>query len=341
MTATPTIAAPAASGAAGACSVYRAADGTTVRHLSADAIAERFRAGEGALWVDIDGREPTQVELLERVFGFHPLAIEDVRSPDTRVKLDEYAGYLFLAIRGVRFCDETEDPYDVETVSLYFFLGPTFLVSVHSGEARTIRSLDQRANRATELLGKGVARLLHGIVDETVDAFFPILDRLDDFVDGLEERVFTRFDRTSLRDIFHVKRLVLTLRRQLAPQREVMSALANRPSEYIPDALQPYFRDVYDHVLRINDSLEGYRDLLSSTLDSYLTQVSNRLGNTTKTLSVIATLTLPFIIVSGMWGMNFRDMPLSGSPHGFWIMLVVQLGLGAVFVALLRWRNLL
>jgi len=104
---------------------------------------------------------------------------------------------------------------------------------------------------------------------------------------------------------------------------------------------QIYFRDIYDHILRINDALETYRELLSNTLESYLTQVSNRLGSITKTLSVVATITLPFIIVSGMWGMNFDRIPLAHSPYGFWIMLVVQLMFGALLLIGLKWRKLL
>lgn len=171
--------------------------------------------------------------------------------------------------------------------------------------------------------------------------YFPILDQLDDFMDGLEEKVFSSFDQGALREIFSVKRLVLSLRRHLTPQRDVFSVLTNRPSSLLNTDDQVYFRDIYDHILRINDSLESYRELLSNTLDSYLTQVSNRLGTVTKALSVVATISLPFVVVSGMWGMNFDSIPLQHSPHGFWTMLVLQLGLGALLLLFLRWRKLL
>jgi magnesium transporter len=182
---------------------------------------------------------------------------------------------------------------------------------------------------------------MHAIMDAMVDAYFPILDQVDDFVDGLEERVFARFDETALRDIFAVKRLVLGLRRHLTPQRDVFNVFANRPMTLLPPETQIYFRDVYDHVLRINDSLDTYRELLSSTLDSYLSQVSNRLNKLTLGLSVAATLSIPFVVISGMWGMNFEHIPFSGVHNGFWIMLFVQLGLGIALVfALRKWRIL-
>jgi magnesium transporter len=160
-------------------------------------------------------------------------------------------------------------------------------------------------------------------------------------VNVLEERVFIDCDTSALHEIFRVKRLGLSLRRHLVPQREVLNVLTNRPSPLLPPEEQVYFRDVYDHVLRITDSLDTYRELLSSTLDSSLSQTSNRLATVTKTLSVLATLSIPFVMVSGIWGMNFAHIPLSDWPHGFWVMLLVQLGLGAAMVALLRWRRLL
>src|SRR6185503_18482949 len=166
------------------------------------------------------------------------------------------------------------------------------------------------------------------IMDAAIDAYFPLLDQLDEFVDTLEHRVFEQFDQDALRDIFGVKRTVLSLRRHLAPQREVFNILTNRPSTLLSPESQVYFRDVYDHVLRITDSIDTYRDLLSSVLDSYLTQVSNRLGRVSKGLAVVATVSLPFVVVSGMWGMNVAHIPLANYPHAFWLMLVIQLGLG-------------
>jgi len=121
--------------------------------------------------------------------------------------------------------------------------------------------------------------------------------------------------------------------------REVFNILQNRPCAVIPADSQIWFRDIYDHVIRLNESLDTYRDLLSSTMDSYLTQVSNRMGLVTKGLTVVATLSVPFVVVSGMWGMNFTNIPLSGWPHGFWVMLAVQLGLGGGLIWVLKRRG--
>ena len=296
---------------------------------------------DGTLWVDIDNESRHQVALLEKVFDFHPLAVEDALNPQSRVKIDEYRNSLFVIVRGLRFCDTTEDPYDVETYNLCFFIAKNLLVTVHAGPSAPVDALYERMLSNPDQLERGVERVAHALMDITVDEYFPVLDRIDEFVDGLEERVYQKFDQDVMRDVFAVKRLVLAMRRHLMPQREVFNIMTNRPSAFLPPESQVWFRDIYDHVLRINDSVDTYRELLANVMDSYLSQVSNRLGQVTKGLSVIATLSVPFVVISGMWGMNFNDIPLSDSAHGFWIMLAVQLGLGMMLVWLLRKWELL
>ena len=313
-------------------------DGTLASDLSPRELAAA-RTAAAPLWVDIDVTDLHQAACLENIFNFHPLPVEDTLNPQSRVKIEEFPDYVFLIVRGVTYKRDTEDPYDIDTYNLCFFLGRGYLVSTHRGRAEPIEELVGRVLRSPDLLGRGVERLLHAIVDAATDAYFPVLDEVDSLLDGLEDRVVQRFDESALGDILSLKRLVLSLRRHLAPQREVLSVLTNRPSAFIAPDMQVYFRDVYDHVLRINDSLETYRDLLSSTLDSYLSQVSIRLGRITTGLSVVATLSVPFVVISGMWGMNFESIPLSKSPHGFWLMLGLQLGLGASLVGLLKWRR--
>ena len=318
---------------------YRDAAGTVHRDVDPKEFAAIVQAGTGLLWVDIDHRVHSQYALLEKVFRFHPLSIEDTRSTEGRVKFEEFPEYAFCVVRAVRFAEETPDLYDIETFNLSLFLGRNFVVTVHGQHAPGVDATNERITKAPDLLERDASRLMHHVLDTTVDAYFPIVEQLDAFVDGLEERVFVHFDQESLRDIFSVKRLVLQLRRHLSPMREVFNVLQNRPCALIPADSQIYYRDIYDHVIRLNESLDTYRDLLSSTMDSYLTQVSNRMGIVTKGLTVVATMSVPFVVVSGMWGMNFTDIPLSGWPHGFWVMLAVQLGLGGVLVWTLRRRG--
>jgi magnesium transporter len=311
------------------------------QNLSRDEMARALASGEGTLWVDVDTRDTAQVSILKDIFHFHPLAIEEAVKPESRVKLEEFDSYVLLIVRTIAFRETTDDPYDLDTVNLSFFLGKNYLVTVHGADTNPVAAMAELLQRKPELVAHGPARLMHAIVDQAVDAYFPIIDKLDEFMDGLEEKIYGQFDQNALRDVFAVKRLVLTLRRHLAPERDALSVLTNRPSTLLTPDTQIYFRDIYDHVLRIYDSLETFRDLLSSTLDSYLTQVSNRLGMATKALSVVATVTLPFVVVSGMWGMNFEHIPLHSNPHGFMILVFAQLALGLTILAGLKWRKLL
>jgi magnesium transporter len=317
-------------------SAYLAPDGTLHRDLSPNELLAIVRDGVGVLWVDVDGTHRAQHAVLEKVFRFHPLALEDTLNPDSRVKLEEYEGYLFSIIRGVRFDETTEDPYDFKTLNLCFFLGPNYVVTVHGEHSAPCAEIWDRVRRSPDLLERGAARLMHSLMDTAVDGYFPILEQVDVFIEGLEAELFERQEATDLRTVFIVKRLVLSLRRHLGPQREIFQTLANRPHALVPVEVQLYFRDVHDHVLRINDAFETQRDMLSSTLETYLSKVSNQLGQVTKGLALVATLSIPFVVVSGMWGMNFEHVPLSAWPSGFWIMLVAQIALGVALVALLR-----
>jgi magnesium transporter len=317
------------------------AAGKPVRLDSVDAIRAALASGVRSTWVDLDATDANETALLSDLFGFHPVSVEEARSPETRVKVEEFDDYLFVIVRTVGFQEQTvDDPYDLETVNLACFLGRNFLVTARCGKTSALDGLLETAASKPYLLAAGPARLLHLVLNEAVDEFFPILDRIEEFLNDLEERVFAHYDQATLRDIFSSKRLVLTLRRHLAPERDVFTMLANRPNAFLTADAQRYFRDSYDKVLRINDGLETYRELLSNTLESYLMQISNRLGNITKTLSIVATISVPFVVVSGMWGMNVA-VPFANEAHGFWTLLAVQLGLGALLLVGLRWRKIL
>lgn len=309
--------------------------------VSLAAINRTIASRHGHLWIDIDSSHPDQVDFLKHVNGLHPLAIEDATCQNSRPKIEEYDQFLFMLIIGVRFHEATPDPYDLQTYDLSFFLGPNYVITVHDGPSAAVEEIADRVAKKPELLERGSDRLTHAIMDASVDDYFPLLDKLDEFVDNLERRVIVNFDQSALQEIFAVKRLVVALRRHVAPEREVFNILTNRPGQLLSPESQTYFRDVYDHVLRINDSLDSYRDLLSSVLDSYLSQVSNRLGKITKGLSVVATMSIPFVVISGMWGMNVDYIPLQHHAHAFWWMLTIQLALGIILLVILRFWKLL
>ncbi len=278
----------------------------------------------GQLWLDIDANNRVQHALLEKVFGFHPLAVEDTLSPKTRVKLEEYGPYLFLVVSTLGLDEATEDPYDVRTENLYCFLGQHFLVTVHSAPVRAVEELKHRLERSPDVLARGVEMIAHGMIDYAVDQYLPMVDKVDDLVDRLEERLFERYDENAIQDIFAVKRLVVQLRRHLGPLREVLNVLTNRPHACIPATSQLYFRDVYDHTIRIVESLESVRDVLGSVLDTYLTQTSNRMNRVMKQLAIVATISLPLVVIGGAFGMNFERIPMAHHPLGFFFAIALM-----------------
>lgn len=319
-------------------SVFRRPGGEAEVDLTAERLGEALQE-EGLLWVDLDVSVPEQAALLKSVFRFHPLAIEDALNPVSRVKVDEYPTFLVIVARVVGFCESTPDPYDLETANLTIFLTNRAIVTAHTQASPIVEHIVDRVRANPDLLDKSTARIAHLALDMAVDAYFPVMDSLDEFVDDLEQRVFGQFDEQLLQEIFKVKRLVISLRRFLAPQREVLSQLTMRPTPFLPPEAQLYFRDVYDHMLRITDALDSYRDLLSSTLDSYLTQVSNRLGSVSKSLAVVGALSVPFVVIAGVYGMNFEYIPLQHHRWGFEIMVAIQFLLGGGLLMLLRRRH--
>jgi magnesium transporter len=322
--------------------VYRRANGAIERDLPLDALRAAFEHPEGGtLWVDLDASDDAQAALLTELFRFHPLAVEDARNPSSRVKAEEYPGFLVVVARVVSFCETTPDPYDLETANLTLFLTESTIVTTHMETLPAVQALVSRLESNPDLLERGPSRVAHQVLDTAIDAYFPILDQLDEFVDEMEQRVFGQFDEQLLQEIFKVKRLVISLRRYLAPQRDVLSMLTNRPSRFLPPEAQLYFRDVYDHMLRITDALDSYRDLMSSTLDSYLSQVSNRLGSVSKGLAVFGALSIPFVVIAGVYGMNFEHIPLAHHRWGFEIMVGIQVALSLMLLIGMRRKRML
>ena len=319
-------------------SIYRRPDGTLEQDVSPARIREILQAGEGELWVDIDSTNMHQHALLEKVFEFHPLSIEDTLSPGTRVKFEEYDRYVFVVMAVIRFDEGTPEPFDLATSNTYFFLGKNFLVTVHAVPSKSCGTVRDRLMRNPELMVRGVEMTMHNIIDQSVYAYFPLVEELNGLVDGLEERLFERFDEKLIHEIFKAKRASFSMRRHVGPLREVLNVLTNRPCGYIRAETQLYYRDIYDHTIRIVESMDTLRDLLAGVLETYLSQTSNRMNKVMKQLSIVATIALPLIVVGGIYGMNFQHLPLTDHPWGFWIALASMVGVSAIVMGWLQ-RN--
>lgn len=284
-------------------------DGSNAIHLDwpADRVAEAVADGAGMVWVDIEDLESannTRVEaMLRDVFRFHPLAIEDALK-DTHVpKIDDWGGYLYLVVDTIDFHPETDD---LRLHELDLFLGPNFLVTYHNEPTPVLERHRRNLEREPEArLKHGASHLLYRLLDEVVDEFLPAIVHLDDAIDDAQDEVFHHATTTTLRKIFQVKRGALRLHRTVTPMREVLNRLARDPFGPVNPDHRVYFRDVYDHLVRIHDIVESLRDLISGALDTYLSVVSNRTNDIMKALTVVNVMFLPMTFLVGFFGMNF------------------------------------
>lgn len=314
--------------------VIRAAETTPEALRSALERGEHF-------WLDVDSRESAQHALLGTVFHFHPLAIEDTLNHRTRVKVEAYEGYIFVVLRAMSI-DGTDalNERSLDVSKLCIFLGERYVVSVHAGPSPIVDTATERMRHSGVLAADDAGRVAHAICDVTIDDYFPILDRVDTFVDRLERTDLADLDRSDFREILGVRRLAFTTRRSLMPQRAIFDELAHRPPPLLSRDAQLYFRDVYDHTERVAESLEAYHELMGTTTDAYVAQLSTRLDYATTVFSAFATIALPFVVISGLYGMNIRGLPFSYVSGAFWIILALQIAISLTLYGLLRRRHL-
>ena len=281
-------------------------------------------------WHDL--RDPTDPELdrLAERFRLHPLHIEDCRHRGQNAKIEEQEHYLFAVLKPV----EVSADGSLEFSDLDLFVGRDFLITVWESERASARqSLDRLRVNAER---RSAGRLLYQVADAIVDSYLPVLDQLEEISDALQDEVLERPSPESLERIFTAKRSLIELRRVLANTRDVMGHLQRTRSELIGQDLWPFLRDVYDHVARALDTVEVQRDILSGTLEIYLTSVSQRTNQVVKVLTVLGTIALPALLVTSFYGMNLQGLPGSGSPYGAWIAAGIMLALTGILLALLR-----
>lgn len=292
----------------------------------------RWAAQAETLWVDLEGTKLEELEELARLFHLHPLTIEDCLHGGQRPKLEEYDGYLFLALHALP--QTLGDSSLVEEMDeLYIYLTPTVLVTVHHREVEAVIKVRGWCRKEPLLLTHNPAFLLHLLGDTVVDQFFPFLDSLEEEIDDLEDAVLTSASRAILSRLFVLKRSLIHLRKSISPLREVFNSLSRRDYAFIDPKNALYFQDVYDHLIRASEIIDASRDLLATTVDAYLSVTSNRLNEVMKRLTVIATIFLPLSFITGFFGMNFEQIPWKDP----WLFLLAVLAILAVPVLMLRW----
>ena len=288
------------------------------------------------VWMDVVTPTEDDFRILSDVFRFHPLSVEDARSALQYPKIEPYPGYLYLVLHGI---DLKRGQTQFATRDIDFFLGRTFLVTVHDGESRSIGRLREVCDRHERVLIEGPVGLLHRIVDSMVDNYRPAIEELEDRIGKLEELAFTG-EQHMVRQVLKLKRDLSQLRRVLLPQRDAIGRLARREFGEISDEMAYRFRDVYDHVARYTEESILFQDRVTGILEVNLSTVSNRLNMVMKVLTVMSTIFLPLTVLTGMWGMN---VPLPAFPGGedvqFWWVAGTMVAISVTMLALFRRRG--
>jgi magnesium transporter len=281
-------------------------------------------------WIDLAGQDEAQMAILAERFGLHPLAVEDCLHLDQRPKLEEYGEYLFLVIHA--FICSKQDATEVDLHELHTFLGDRWLITVHDDVDPSIDEVWKRVAGDAVLGRKGADFIAYLLADTVVDSNFPILDLLSEELEELEDNVVQRPHRDDLQHIFSLKRTLVHMRRVLSPQRDVFAILAKRGDPRIGEKTSLYFRDVYDHLVRIYESIDTGRDLLGNALDAYLSMVANRTNEIMKRLTLLSAIFLPLAFVTGFFGQNFEHLPFA-SDALMWAMIVACVAIPAGMLA--------
>lgn len=284
---------------------------------------------DAVLWLDLSQPTQDELNLLREKMHFHPLALEDCVHVGQRPKVDDYGGYLFIVLYAVDQCNS------IHAGQIGIFLSHNYLVTVHGTPLNLIDDVLRKTREDPRTVQQGVDFLLYHLLDASVDRYFPILTSIDEKVDSLEDEIMNSPAQQQLEKIFSLKKDLVTLRKICAPQRDVINILISREQALIGPEAAMYYRDIYDHLIRVYDMIENQRDLLTNAMEIYLSMVSNRLGIIMKSLTVVATIFMPITFITSFFGMNvkFTEFLFTHNEQGelFWwltaSMVVLSVGL--------------
>ncbi len=323
----------------------RFGDGRLSTETDLATLAAALRDPAAVFWLDIAKPTDDEYSLLDEVFGFHPLAIEDTMVYSQRPKIESYNhigdackhGYFYMVIHGP---DLDQFKENLRTKELDLFVSQGYLITIHEEPIRSIDMLLARAKADSRVvLDNGIDMLLHNILDHLVDNYMPILDYFQDALDDLEEKSTSQPTQELLIEIAATKRNLLNLRRIIGPQRDVLAQLTRGEVPFIRETTRIYLRDVLDHLVRAVETIELYRDLVMGCRDIYMSSINNHLNQIMKTLTIISVIALPMTVVTSFFGMNFvESAPAMYGRLGLVILFGVMLGVPATLLVMF-WRK--
>jgi magnesium transporter len=282
-------------------------------------------------WHNITDPASPELDQLGVRYHLHALHIEDCRQRNQSAKIEEGEGYLFAALKVMRLMDDGA----LHAADLDVFFGQNFVITVEEEACPEIKSIIQQV-RQTLTAPQRSDQVFYRIIDHVVDSYLPILDHFDDSIDALEDEALENPTPDTLSSILQNRRALAILRRVLVNTRDVTGHLQRTESPYIARDMGPFLRDVYDHVARNLDLVEMMRDLLSGALDVYLSSVANQTNQVMKVLTILSTIALPALVVSGFYGMNVKGLPAADSAYGVVLVILLMVGCTALLLYLLK-----
>jgi magnesium transporter len=309
--------------------LYYKGNGDLLTEITPEGFASALQDTQGVLWVDFGSEDPQPTEdILLKTFGFHPLAVDDALHETHIPKVDDWEQYLYIAMHAISF---TSGEDDIEAIELDVFLGQNYIVTHHDLPIQALDRVWDACKKDARHFKRGADHVLYKLTDELIVDYMQVVESLDEEIELVEGEVLGKPSAQMVQKIFTLKRATLHLRRVLSPLREVLNKLARDDYAVIDAKDRIYFRDVYDHLVRLHDISESLRDLVGGVLDTYLSVINNHMNEIMKTLTLITTLFMPISFVAGFFGMNFFQpvaselKPWTGNP-AFILMMIVVVG---------------
>jgi len=299
------------------------AEGCRVGDVAIPDISEALKQPGVFVWVGLHDPSPELLAQIQKEFGLHDLAVEDARAAHQRPKLEQYGDSVFVVLRPAILAS---DQQRIELGETHLFLGPRYIVSIRHGETPGYAAVRARCESTAALLAKGPGFVLYAVMDFIVDHYFPILDTLGDQLESLENEIFSEtFDRKTVERIYDLKRNLVEVKRAVSPLVDVCNRLVRFDMQLIPEDTRPYFRDVYDHAIRINDHVDTLRELLTGALEAHLSLTAVSQNDAMKKLAAWAAIIAVPTMVAGIYGMNFKFMPELEWRYGYPVVMAGML----------------
>ncbi|MFN0073278.1 MAG: magnesium/cobalt transporter CorA [Chloroflexota bacterium] len=305
--------------------VYR--DGAITKLADSAAIAAALEQKDSLVWVDMQSPDESDYAVIRDDFQFHPLAVEDVERQGQRAKVDQYRDYNLIVLLDLEL---NHGAAEMQMRQLMLFVGVNFVVSVHTASITAVDEFWQRLEREPSIIAPHpLSLLVYQIADALVDNYFPIVDHFDDRLSDLEDQLFDGLGRVTLSRLFAMRKSLIGMRRLTNQMRDVFNILVRREQLVFHENTLPYYTDIYDHLLRISETLELQRDLLSGALESYLSIQSNELNLTVRKLTAVTVMVMVPTLIAGIYGMNFDIMPELRWALGYPMAIVLMMLSGA------------